>query len=211
MNSPITVNDNRLASRYNGFDLTVTKRQSNGTDADRLHLLDHEVDMTSLANPNNAFVNAGETTAAAQLQGERIMRSAGILFGSRVPLEFRLADHADVECSSCSATILTNCAAGHLLHQRRAAWQRVAAVAAHARRARRQALQGDRQSEPELSLDVYNLTNANTTFDVRRTTSLTSIRPAGDPNAPVQSIASWMSPISVLSPRVARINATYRF
>jgi hypothetical protein len=63
----------------------------------------------------------------------------------------------------------------------------------------------------ELSLDIYNLTNANTTFDVRRTTSVTSIRPAGDPNAPVQSIASWMSPISVLSPRVARINATYRF
>ena len=46
---------------------------------------------------------------------------------------------------------------------------------------------------------------------MRRTTSLTAIRPAGDPNVPVQNIASWMSPISVLSPRVARINATYRF
>src|SRR5207344_1869545 len=59
VNSPITVNDNRLASRYNGFDLTVTKRQSNGWQMLAGYTYSStKVDMTSLANPNNAFVNA---------------------------------------------------------------------------------------------------------------------------------------------------------
>lgn len=65
--------------------------------------------------------------------------------------------------------------------------------------------------EFDLSLDVYNVTNANTTFDVRRTTSLTNIRPAGDLAAPVQQISSFLSPTNVLAPRVARVNVTYRF
>lgn len=65
--------------------------------------------------------------------------------------------------------------------------------------------------EIDLSLDLYNVTNANTTFAVRTTTSLTSIRPAGDLSAPVQQIASFLSPTNVLAPRVARFNITYRF
>ena len=65
--------------------------------------------------------------------------------------------------------------------------------------------------EIDLSLDVYNVTNANTTFAVRTTTGLSSIRPAGDPNAPVQQIASFLSPTNVLAPRVARFNVTFEF
>jgi hypothetical protein len=65
--------------------------------------------------------------------------------------------------------------------------------------------------EIDLSLDFYNVTNSNTTFAVRTTTGLSSIRPAGDPNAPVQQISSFLSPTNVLAPRVARFNITYRF
>ena len=63
----------------------------------------------------------------------------------------------------------------------------------------------------ELSVDFYNVTNANTTFAVRTTTSLSAIRPAGDPNAPTQNIASFLSPTNVLAPRVGRFNISYRF
>ena len=57
--SPITINDDRLAQRYDGIDFTVTRR----------YVMDWQmlagytysrtrVDLTSLANPNTAFVNA---------------------------------------------------------------------------------------------------------------------------------------------------------
>jgi hypothetical protein len=63
----------------------------------------------------------------------------------------------------------------------------------------------------DLSIDLYNVTNTNVTTAVRTTTSLTNIRPAGDPTAPVQQIASFLSPTNVLAPRVLRFNLTYRF
>ncbi|HEV3140026.1 MAG TPA: hypothetical protein VGY57_05900, partial [Vicinamibacterales bacterium] len=58
---------------------------------------------------------------------------------------------------------------------------------------------------------AYNLTNANTTFAVRTTTGQSTIRVAGDATAPPTSIASFLSPTSVLSPRVVRFNVTYLF
>ena len=80
-------------------------------------------------------------------------------------------------------------------------------MAAHARPARRPPLPISAASELELSVDVYNLTNANTVFAVRTTTGLTSDprRPAIR-RAPTQQIASFLSPTNVLAPRVARFN-----
>jgi hypothetical protein len=63
----------------------------------------------------------------------------------------------------------------------------------------------------ELSMDIYNLTNANTVYNVRTTSTLTSIRVAGDPNVPVTQIPSWLSPTGVLGPRIIRFNVTYWF
>lgn len=63
----------------------------------------------------------------------------------------------------------------------------------------------------ELSVDLYNVTNANTTFGVRTTTGPASIRVNGDPNAPITQIAAFMSPTQVLAPRVVRLNVTYNF
>ena len=69
-------------------------------------------------------------------------------------------------------------------------------------------LQGQRV---EVSMDVYNLTNANTTYSVRTGTGLTNVRYANDPNQPVQQIATFMSPNGVLGPRIIRFNLTYWF
>ena len=60
-------------------------------------------------------------------------------------------------------------------------------------------------------MDVYNLTNANTTFNVRTGTGETPIRVGGDPNVAQTRIATFLSPTGVLGPRIIRFNLTYWF
>jgi hypothetical protein len=214
--SPINVNDDRLASRYNGFDVTMTRRYSNGWQMLAGYTYSTtKVDMTSLANPNNAFVNA-----AGENGGRRHNFKAsgsydlpyGILFGFGFRLNSGLPVTRTWQIPSCSATVLTNCV-------------RQASFAINAEPRGSQLLdwlhtldlRGGRRfrigngHELDLSIDLYNVTNANTTYAVRTTTGRSSIRPAGDPGAPVQSIASFLSPTNVLAPRVLRFNIMYRF
>ena len=60
-------------------------------------------------------------------------------------------------------------------------------------------------------MDVYNLTNANTIYDVRTGSGVTNIRVNGDPTAPVTQIQTFLSPTGVLGPRIIRFNVTYQF
>jgi hypothetical protein len=72
----------------------------------------------------------------------------------------------------------------------------------------------------ELSLDVYNATNANTIYDVCNSaaapncasgTGLTPIHANGDPTAPLTFIPTFLAPQAFLAPRVLRFNITYQF
>jgi hypothetical protein len=63
----------------------------------------------------------------------------------------------------------------------------------------------------ELSMDAYNLTNANTVYQVRTGTGLTNIRYANDATQPVTQIATFNSPTQALGPRILRFNVTYWF
>ena len=55
-----TINDDRLATRYNGLDIVATKRFEQGWTLLAGYTYSHtRVDLVSLSNPNNAFVNAG--------------------------------------------------------------------------------------------------------------------------------------------------------
>ena len=63
----------------------------------------------------------------------------------------------------------------------------------------------------ELSVDLYNATNANTVFATRTTTGLASIRVGGDPAVAPTQIAAFLSPTAVLAPRVLRFNISYQF
>ena len=60
-------------------------------------------------------------------------------------------------------------------------------------------------------MDVYNLSNANTIYDVRTGSGLTNIRVAGDPATPTTQIPTFLSPTGVLGPRIIRFNVTYQF
>jgi hypothetical protein len=68
-----------------------------------------------------------------------------------------------------------------------------------------------RRDRLDLSLDVYNLTNANTVFGVRNGTGTTNIRVNGDLSQPLTTITTFLSPTQFLAPRVLRFNVTYSF
>jgi hypothetical protein len=173
------------------------------------------VNTISLVDPNSAFVNA-----AGENFGRRHNVKAsgsydlpyGILFGFGFRLNSGLPITRFWQIPSCSATVLSNCVrqASVLINAepRGSVWLPWLHTLD---------LRGGRRfrfataQELDLSLDVYNLTNANTMYDVRRTTGLSSIRPAGDPGAPLRQIPSFLSPTNVLAPRVVRFNITYRF
>jgi hypothetical protein len=214
--SPITVNDDRLAQRYDGMDLTVTRRYVGGWQVLAGYTYSRtRVDLTSLANPNAAFVNASGESGGRR---HNIKASGsydlpyGILFGFGFRLNSGLPITRTWQIQSCSATVLLNCvrqAAVTINAEERGSVELPWLPTLDLRGGRR--FRFANGQEIDLSLDVYNVTNANTTFAVRTTTGLSSIRPGGDPNAPVQQIASFLSPTNVLAPRVARFNVTYRF
>jgi hypothetical protein len=58
---------------------------------------------------------------------------------------------------------------------------------------------------------VYNVTNANTIYNVRTGTGETNVRYANDPTQPVTRIATFLSPTGALGPRIIRFNVTYWF
>ena len=138
--SPRTINDDRLATRYDGVDVVLTKRYSRGWTAIVGYTYSHtKVDLTSLSNPNNAYVNAaGESggrrhnfkatgsyrpTLAHRVRGE-------------LPVAVRPPDHPDVDgTGQCPAARSGDRQCG-------ASRQRGAAVAAHAGPACRSLLPG---------------------------------------------------------------------
>jgi hypothetical protein len=63
----------------------------------------------------------------------------------------------------------------------------------------------------EVSLDVYNITNANTVYDIRTLTGRISLREGGVPTGTLNNFAQFGTPISFLPPRIFRIGASYRF
>ena len=64
----------------------------------------------------------------------------------------------------------------------------------------------------DLSVDCYNVTNANTVWQVRtNTTAPIGVRASADPANPLVLIQNFGSPTGVLSPRVFRFNVTYTF
>jgi hypothetical protein len=63
----------------------------------------------------------------------------------------------------------------------------------------------------DLDVDIYNLTNANTVFNVRQNTGLTNVRQAGDPNGQINRIPTFLSPTGILGPRIIRFNVGFSF
>jgi hypothetical protein len=65
--------------------------------------------------------------------------------------------------------------------------------------------------ELSASLDIFNLTNSNTAWEVRTLTPSITVRQDGDPAGTINRIAQFMSPTQVLGPRILRLGVSFKF
>lgn len=70
-------------------------------------------------------------------------------------------------------------------------------------------LQGNK--EVELRIDGYNLMNANTVWDARTLSTVSNFRQSGDPAGALNAKPTFLSPLSILGPRIVRVGAAFRF
>lgn len=206
--SPRNINDNRLATRYDGMDVVMTKRYSRGWTVLAGYTYSRtRVDLTSLANPNTAFVNAA---------GESGGRRHNFKASGSVDLPFKIVFGGNFRLQSGLPITRTWQIPSGVLRQGsvtvnaepRGSVELDWLPTLDVRAGRYFRFGGNRM---ELSLDAYNATNANTVFGVRTTTGLSTIRVNGDPANPPVQIVSFMSPTQFLAPRVFRFNISYEF
>jgi hypothetical protein len=206
--SPRTINDDRLADRYDGIDIVATKRFSRGWNALAGYTYSRtRVDLTSLANPNAAFVNA-----AGESGGRRHnFKASGSL---ELPLQIMVGGNFRLQ-SGLPITRTFEIPSGTLSQgsvdvnaEPRGSVELPWLPTLDLRVGRFFRFGGN---QLELSVDAYNFTNANTVFDVREDTGLVPIRFAGDPNSPVTQIPTFLSATNALAPRVVRFNISYQF
>jgi len=215
VNSTKTINDDRLSAHYNGVDIVANKRYSNkwtllgGYTYSRTH-----VDLTSLANPNAALVNAGGESGGRRhnlkLSGSYQL-PRNVLVAANYRLQSGLPITRTWAVPACTATVTSNCVRQSNLTvnaEPRGSEELPWLPTLDLRGGTFFRMGGNRL---EVSVDVYNVTNTNTVYGVRTNTGLANIRAAGDPAAPVTQISAFLSPTQVLAPRVARLNFTYSF
>jgi Carboxypeptidase regulatory-like domain/TonB-dependent Receptor Plug Domain len=209
-----TINDDRLANRYNGLDVIVTKRFEAGWTLLAGYTYSQQtVDLTSLANPNNAFVNASGVSGGRR-HNFKASGSYTLPYKVLVAANFRLQSGLPITRTwavpTCSASVTTNCTRQTLTvnAEPRGSVELGTLPTLDIRAGRFFDFRRDRL---DLSVDVYNLTNANTIFGVRTGTGTTGIRANGDLSQPLTQITTFLSPTQFLAPRVVRFNVTYSF
>ena len=209
-----TVNDDRLATKYHGMDLILTRRSARWNMLAGYTYSRTTQDLVSLNNPNNVLVNANGESGGRRHN----LKATGsyelpwkVLFAGNFRLQSGLPITRGWAVPQCTATVVTNCVRQNNLTinaEPRGSVELPILPTLDLRAGRFFDFGNDRI---ELSVDVYNVTNANTVFATRTGTGLTSIRVNGDPSAPITNIATFLSPTQFLAPRVLRFNVTYNF
>ena len=209
-----TINDDRLATRYNGLDIIATKRFEDGwTLLAGYTYSQTKVELTSLSSPNNALVNAGGISGGRR-HNFKASGSYTLPYKVLVAANFRLQSGLPITRTwavpACSATVVENCmrVATTVNAEPRGSVELGTLPTLDLRAGRFFDFRRDRI---ELSVDFYNLTNANTVFATRTGTGSTLIRVNGDPAQPQTAINTFLSPTGFLAPRVVRFNVTYSF
>ena len=62
-----------------------------------------------------------------------------------------------------------------------------------------------------VDMDISNLTNANTAWELRSLTGRLNVRQGGDPNGEIINIQQFRSPTQILGPRIIRFAVSFRF
>jgi hypothetical protein len=210
------INDDRLGVTYNGLEFVGNKRYANGLTFLAGYTWSHEIqELVSLANPNAAYVNASGTSGGRRHNFKAIgsyMFPYRITFGMNFRISSGLPITRNYSVPTCSATVLVDCISQsngtNVNAEPRGVVELPALATLDMRAGRIFNMQGQRF---ELSMDVYNVTNANTTYSVRTGTGTTNVRYANDATLPTTPIPTFMSPTGVLGPRIIRFNVTYWF
>jgi hypothetical protein len=200
-------NDDRLGTTYNGVEVTVTRRWRDGwTLLGGYTYSRTREDIESLEDPNDFFVNAGGETTRGR---KHIFKASGsyelpyqVLFGANFRAQSGLPITRSVTIPGLAqGNVSVNA-------EPRGSVTLPALVTFDVRAGRFFDVGANRL---ELSLDVYNVANANTVYGVRQGTGFTNIRYAGDASQPVTQIPQFLSPTGFLAPRIIRVNATFSF
>jgi hypothetical protein len=170
-------------------------------------------ELVSLNNPNNVYVNAGGEAGGRRHQF-KLNGSYTFKYQIVTGIEYRIQSGLPItrtwSVPTCSASVTSNCTRqGLTVNAEERGTVLLPVLQTLDVRAGRFFQTG--RNRIELSMDVYNLTNANTAYSVRTNTGLTNIRVAGDPSVPTTAIQSFLSPTGVLGPRIIRFNVTYWF
>jgi hypothetical protein len=211
--TPKTVNDDRLSQHYNGVDTTITRRSANINLLFGYTYSHTRQDILGLANPNQVFVNAGGE-AGGRRHNLKATGSYQMKHGVLVSGNFRLSSGLPITRTwaipACTASVVSNCVptATTVNAEPRGSVELPWLPTLDLRAGRIFHFGTNRL---DLSLDAYNVTNANTVFNVRTGSNTTPIRVNGDPSNPIVQIPTFLSPTQFLSPRVFRFNVTYGF
>jgi hypothetical protein len=162
-----------------------------------------------LQNPNNLYINAGGVSGGRR---HLINGSASYMlpwFGILVATDFRVQSGLPITRTwtpqLCSTTVTTNC-----LNQsqsinvesrgsRELPWLNSADMRVG------KTFHLENQSF-DVSVDAFNVTNANTVYSVGTSSNTRTVRFANDPAQPLTTIANFLSPTGVLGPRIIRFN-----
>ena len=213
--SPLTVNDDRLATFYDGLEATLEKRFSRGwTVLGGYTYSRTRQDLAGLNNPNNVFVNA-EGESGGRRHQLKINGSYTLPWQIVSGVEYRVQSGLPITRSlnvqQCTATVTTNCVTQNNLsvNAEPRGSELLPVLGSIDVRAGRFFNFG--KNRVEATMDVYNLTNSNATYDVRTGTGRTNVRFANDPAQPQTGIQTFLSPTGILGPRIIRFNITYWF
>ena len=199
-------NDDRVAQRYKGFELTASKRYTN-----RWTLLGGytfsrtTVDATAVTSPNS-FVNSSGRAAIDRAHNFKVTGSYllpwDIQLGGNLRAQSgqpytRTVSITGLNQAPNGVTVNAEPRGSHVLPWIRTADVRVGKLFRFG------------SNEFEADVDMYNLTNSNAVFNVRNGTGLQTVTDFTTGQS-VQ-IPQFNSPIGVLGPRIIRFGVTYKF
>jgi len=207
-------NDDRVDQRYNGFEVSATKRYSNrwtmiaGYTYSRILIDCCTNNSTNITSPN-AFINGSGRSTDDRSHNFKLTGSYllpyDVQFGgnfrllSGQPLTRTFAFNGLNQAAGGTVTISTEPRGSVTLDWVPTVDLRLGKIFRFG------------GSNFEADMDVYNLMNSNTVYSVRTTTGLINVRQAGDPAGAINAIPQFLSPQNVLGPRIIRVNFVYRF
>jgi hypothetical protein len=211
----IDINDDRIGVKYDGVEITGTKRYGRGAAVLAGYTYSKErVERDSLDNPNSANVNSSGVSGGRRhnfkVTGSYIFPYR-ITFGANFRISSGRPITRTVTIPGCSSTVIVNCVSqGNTTvnAEPRGSDELKGLATLDLRVGRLFSLNGQRF---ELNMDVFNVSNANTVFNVRTGSTLTTVRYAGDPTQAPTQIATYKSPTGILGPRIIKFEIRYWF